>query len=76
MDVPDKYYNYTQEIQKEGYVTLAFNSPLLCGQLENTELFIDGLAISKGDNTKPIPLAPIKLRFNFDNPQSIPLYGK
>ncbi len=75
-DVPDKYYNFTQEIQKDGYVTLAFNSPILCGQLENTELFIEGLAISKGDKQKPTPLAPIRLRFNFDNPQSIPLYEK
>ncbi len=72
----DKYYNISEYINKKGFFYTQYASPLICGELENAEFVMDGLAISKGDNTQPIPLAPIKLRFNFDNPQSIPLYGK
>lgn len=75
-DAPDKLYNVTNLLQDKGKILASYKSPLICGELENAEFVMDVLAISKGDNTQPIPLAPIKLRFNFDNPESIPLYEK
>lgn len=66
----DKYYDFSQDIQKKGCVSKSFSSPLICGELENTTLVIEGIKI----NDQLLP--PIKLQFNFDNFQSIPLSEK
>lgn len=75
-DTPEKLYNITNLLQDKGKILTSYKSPLICGELEDAEFVMEGLAISKGDKQKPTPLAPIILRFNFDNPQSIPLYEK
>lgn len=65
----DQYYDFSQDIQRKGCVTKNFSSPLICGELEQAVIVIDGIKI----NNQVLP--SIRLLFNFTNPQSLPLFG-
>ena len=66
----NQYYDYSRDFQKNGCVAKSFSSPLVCGELEQAVLVIDGIKI----NNKL--LSPIELQLNFEKPQTIPLYGQ
>ena len=67
-DVP-KIYDVNMVLTHAPYMHLVYSAPLICGELEDAVIVVDGISSNKK------PLEPLMIKFNYLTPTEVPLYG-